>query len=106
MARKKEVRADAILQTMANTFRTRNKVYGDNYKRVGDVMKALFPNGVQLKTAEDFNRWHLFELAIVKITRFTTTGMTHVDSVHDAAVYLAMVESLTKADSPTIGVQR
>ena len=93
--------ADAadILAEMANTFRERNKVYGDNYKRVGDVMIALFPNGVQLRTAEEFNTWHLFELMIVKLTRFTNSNLKHKDSIHDAAVYAAMVESLLKEEA-------
>ena len=83
-AQKKD--AAKILEEMAETFRERNKVYGDNYKSVGAVMTALFPNGV--------NTWHLFELMIVKITRFANTEMMHKDSIHDAAVYAAMVESL------------
>lgn len=87
-----------ILAEMADTYRDRNKVYGDNYKRVGDVMMALFPNGVELKTQEAFNIWHLFELMIVKVTRFANTGLSHVDSIHDCAVYAAMVESLLKKD--------
>lgn len=95
--------ASVILDEMADTFRERNKVYGDNYKRVGDVMMALFPNGVVLRTAEDFNRWHLFELKIVKLTRFANSGLTHKDSVHDDAVYAAMVESLINDATAPIG---
>ena len=91
-----------ILIEMGNTYRERNKVYGDNYKRVGDVMVAMFPNGIALKTVEDYNRWHLFELMVVKLTRFAVSGLTHQDSIHDAAVYAAMVESLTNEDSPKI----
>jgi len=87
--------ADQILAEMADTFRERNKVYGDNYKRVGAVMAAMFPNGIQLIEEDEFNRWHLFELIIVKLTRFANSGLTHADSIHDAAVYCAMVESLT-----------
>lgn len=83
-----------ILAEMADTYRERNKVYGDNYKRVGDVMVALFPDGVNIKTDDQFNVWHLFELMIVKLTRFANSGLTHVDSIHDAAVYAAMVQSL------------
>ena len=90
----KMVKADKILDSMAETFRERNKVYGDNYKSVGAVMTALFPGGVSLTTKEQFNTWHLFELMIVKLTRFANTEMTHKDSIHDAAVYAAMVESL------------
>ena len=59
-----------ILEEMADTFRERNKVYGDNWKVVGEVMTSLFPNGVVLKTEEDYNIWHPFELLVVKITRF------------------------------------
>ena len=91
---KKKVDASIILQKMSFTFKERNKVYGDNYKTVGVVMSALFPAGVNLKTVDDYNTWHLFELMIVKLTRFANTNMTHKDSIHDAAVYAAMVESL------------
>ena len=88
-----------ILAEMAETFRERNKVYGDNYKRVGATMVAMFPQGVHLKTEEDFNRWHLFELMVVKLTRFANTGLMHQDSIHDAAVYAAMVESLINKET-------
>ena len=91
--------AAKILEEMADTFRERNKVYGDNYKTVGEVMLALFPNGVELKTVEDYNTWHLFELMIVKITRFANSDLNHKDSIHDTAVYAAMVESLIKGEN-------
>ena len=95
----KMVKADKILDSMAETFRERNKVYGDNYKSVGAVMTALIPGGVSLTTKEQFNTWHLFELMIVKLTRFANTEMTHKDSIHDAAVYAAMVESLMEEEN-------
>lgn len=88
-----------ILGEMAETFRERNKVYGDNYLRVGDVMVALFPEGVTIGTKEQFNVWHLFELMIVKLTRFANSGLSHEDSIHDLAVYAAMVESLIRKDN-------
>jgi hypothetical protein len=88
-----------ILAEMADTFRERNKVYGDNYKRVGDVMMALFPQGMSLTSAADFNKWHLFELMIVKLTRFANSGLTHQDSIHDLAVYAAMVESIVNQET-------
>ena len=90
--------AAQILEEMANTFRERNRVYGDNYKNVGEVMVALFPKGINLRSNDDFNIWHLFELMIVKITRFANSDLKHKDSIHDAAVYAAMVESLIKGE--------
>lgn len=90
---KQRTAADVLVE-MADTYRERNKVYGDNYKTVGAVMAALFPEGVELKTAADYNRWHLFELLVVKLTRFANSGLTHQDSIHDLAVYAAMVEAI------------
>ena len=85
-----------VLGEMADTFRERNKVYGDNYKFVGKVMMGLFPNGVEIKSAKEFNRWHLFELIIIKLTRFANSDLSHEDSIHDVAVYAAMIESLLR----------
>lgn len=96
---RKKINAAEILQNMANTFKERNLIYGDNYKTVGNVMIALFPDGVNLKTKDDFNLWHLLELMIVKLTRFANSELKHKDSIHDAAVYAAMVESLMKDEN-------
>lgn len=88
--------AAMILDQMADTFRQRNAVYGDNYRIVGPVMSALHPQGVALKTPRDHELFHLHSLLVVKLTRFATSGMTHQDSLHDLAVYAAMMESILK----------
>jgi hypothetical protein len=82
-----------LLAKMADTYRERNAVYGDNWRRVGDVMMSLYPEGMHLQDADAFNRWHLFELIVVKLTRFANSKLTHVDSIHDIAVYAAMLEA-------------
>jgi hypothetical protein len=87
-----DLKVPAILRKQIATFIERNRTYGDNWKALG-ALAILFPNGVTLKTPEDFIRWHLFEWAFGKITRFAGSGMTHTDSLHDAAVYLTMVEA-------------
>jgi len=95
-------RADAppsaadILGEMAETFRERNKVYGDNFRRVGHVLQALHPQGVTQNTALDHELFHLWSLLIVKASRFAVSGLTHEDSIHDLAVYAAMLESILK----------
>lgn len=83
----------AILQNMATTFAERNKVYGSNYKNVAPIIKALWPQGVPSSLVTT-DHWHLFELMVVKMTRFANSGLTHVDSVHDMAVYAAMIEAI------------
>ena len=85
-----------MLEEMARTYRERNEIYGDNFRLVGPVMMAMFPKGIELRTAQDFERWHLFELLVVKLTRFATSGLEHQDSIHDAGVYSAMIESIIK----------
>ena len=85
-----------ILRTMAETYEQRNAVYGDNFKNVAPLMKALFPDGVPERLVTT-STWHLFELVVVKLTRFANSNLKHTDSVHDIAVYSAMIESeLTK----------
>lgn len=82
-----------ILDEMADTFRQRNAVYGDNYRMVAKLVKVLFPYGVpsELVTSD---HWHLFEMKLVKLSRFAISGLTHIDSIHDDAVYSAMIESI------------
>jgi hypothetical protein len=81
-----------ILTAMAQTFRERNAVYGDNFKLVAPVMKALWPEGVPSALVTT-DHWHLFELIVVKLTRLATSGISHIDSIHDIAVYAAMIEA-------------
>lgn len=87
-----------VLRAMADTFEQRNSNYKDNSRMVPKIIRALFPAGVPstLVTEEE---WHLFELAIVKLTRFATSNMIHIDSIHDAAVYLAMIEAILQRKS-------
>ena len=90
---KKEKTAADVLAEMSNTFRERNAVYGDNYKMVAKIVAILLPNGVppELVVTDQF---HLFELIIVKLTRFSVSHLSHKDSIHDTAVYAAMIEAI------------
>lgn len=85
-------------ERMAETFRARSLVYGDNYLRFGDVMVALFPDGLELRTEDDWNRFGVLVQCIHKLTRYAAALPArggHADSAHDLAVYAAMLESLT-----------
>lgn len=94
--------ASVILHGMAKTFEERNAVYKDNYKLVGKLMAVLYPNGLPGSTERDYNLTHLWVLILVKLTRFVASGHSHRDSVHDIAVYAAMIEAiLNESDNPT-----
>jgi hypothetical protein len=88
---------DEILSEMALTFRERNAVYRDNYKQIPQLIKILFPQGVPPELVET-DQWHLFELKLVKLSRFAVSNLTHMDSIHDDAVYSAMIESILSED--------
>lgn len=87
--------AGDILASLAGLYRERNAVYKDNYKHIGGMMAALFPDGITLRTPNDHVRFHLFVLAMVKVTRYTNNWKTgHSDSAKDAAVYMAMLDAV------------
>lgn len=92
--------AGDILEAMAATFRERNAVYGNNYKMVAPLVRALFPNGVPPELVVT-DQWHLFELKLVKLSRFAISNLTHMDSIHDDGVYSAMIESILGAAKET-----
>lgn len=93
-----------LLMNSAHLFAERNAVYKDNFRVVGKVMKALFPEGIELKSEEDHNKFHLFMLAIVKLTRYAINYKEgHKDSIEDLIVYCAMVAALDHEKEGSIG---
>jgi hypothetical protein len=86
----------AMLEEMAATFKERNTTYRDNYLIVGQMLAALYPDGITLKTPEDFIRFHLVDWTIGKLSRWANTGMDHEDSIKDAAVYTTMLAAWTR----------
>ncbi len=85
-----------ILREAAKTFAQRNRVYRNNYKLIGPVMQALHPQGVTLHTADDHVVFQLWSMVLAKLSRFAVSGLTHLDSIHDLAVYAAMLESVLR----------
>jgi hypothetical protein len=88
--------ADEFLSEAAATFKDRNAIYGNNYLNVGKAMEGLFPAGLTIKSADDWNRLHIFLLGVIKQTRYANNWSAggHADSAHDNTVYSAMLESI------------
>ena len=82
------------LHEAVDTFCERNKIYKDGWVSHGGAMAALFPNGIQLKTPEDFSRFILFEMCVSKLNRYAQNFSDggHPDSVHDNGVYSFILE--------------
>jgi len=85
-----------ILSRLEKLYKDRNAEYGENFRVVGKVIEALFHDPPELFTEQDWNRWHLFELAIVKLTRYVEhyDKGGHKDSIEEMIVYLGMVAML------------
>ena len=86
-----------LLRACATTYEERNKLYGDNYKKFGRVMEAMFPEGLTLRSIQDFNRYGIFVQCASKLMRYAEklNKGGHQDSAHDLSVYAAMLEELT-----------
>lgn len=87
-----------LLRAAAATYEERNKLYGDNYKRIGQLMAIIFPDGIPCRTPEDHNRFGVWYMAFNKLVRYAYQMEQggHQDSAHDAMVYSGMLEELTK----------
>jgi len=88
-----------MLRESAGIYEQRNVLYGDNYKRFGKIMAVLFPNGIELKDEDDFNRFGIFVQVVSKITRYAENFVRggHDDSLDDNTVYSMMLKELDTA---------
>ena len=96
--------APDLLDAGAATFRERNRIYGNNYQRMGALMLALFPEGgiPEVITPEDANRLNLLIDCLGKLQRYAFSFHRggHRDSAHDLMVYAAMLEEMTSEREP------
>lgn len=82
------------LNDCSETYHAKHKIYGNNFLIIGKAMEAIFPEGLTIKTADDWNRIHLFLLNMVKVTRYANNYNTggHEDSLRDSIVYQSMLQ--------------
>lgn len=80
------------LARLGDTYRDRNKSYGNNYKMFGKMMLGIFPDGVTLKSERDFTRFGVFVQMAAKFGRYGNSFKTgHPDSLDDLSVYSQML---------------
>jgi hypothetical protein len=84
------------LEHAKQTFISRNEEYCNAYKSHGATMLTLLPDGIELKTEEDFNRYSAFSTIVGKLRRygFNFSKGGHQDSLTDIAAYAAMLKEL------------
>lgn len=84
------------LEKAARIYANRNETYGDTYKEFGDLMIALHPDGIELMTIDDYNRFGVYMQILSKIKRYSVNFKNggHKDSLDDLAVYVMMLQEL------------
>jgi hypothetical protein len=86
--------AAPMLRRMADTYRERRGTYGPSEQRFADVAMAMFPQGLTLRTREDWVRYGLLHQLLSKLARYAKDfHQPHVDSIHDVGPYAAMLEA-------------
>lgn len=99
MAAKKKQNQDRVVEMLNEAIAVReqrNADYADAYILHGNVVKALFPDGVKLDTPEDMRRFAVLDIIIGKLLRYTLNFDKggHDDSMKDISVYSNMLRHL------------
>jgi hypothetical protein len=90
--------ADA-LQCVARLLLSRDKEYRGSDTMLARVMSELHPEGLALNTIEDYHRFHIWMLMIVKVTRYAKNWEKgHEDSLRDLAAYSGMLIAIDRDD--------
>ena len=76
----------------------RAEKYGDNTAQIGEVLSILYPHGIHPESAEDFSKFAMLVLTVVKLVR-STHGPSHTDSLRDMANYALILSILCQREN-------
>jgi hypothetical protein len=78
---------------LSELYKERATWYGKDYKHLGESLVAMFPDGLKLSTAEEFNRFALFIHVHGKVMRYAQNMLRggHADSLDDISVYAQLM---------------
>lgn len=83
-----------IFEDNIKTYKERMETYGPTYRQYGHIMMGLFPKGIFVADAEQWNRLGVVQACVTKLARYCN-NLDHIDSAHDLSVYAAILEELT-----------
>ncbi len=72
----------------------KSKAAIDGCMRTGEVMKALFPDGIHIGSEEQFAAFRLFDRLVGDITHFAQTGLTKKAALRDICTHAMLLESV------------
>lgn len=62
--------------------------------RTGEVMRALFPEGIQLGNEEEFAAFRLFDRLVGDIAHFAQSGLKKQSTLRDISMHAMLLESV------------
>jgi hypothetical protein len=71
-----------------------SKVAIESCVHTGEVMDALFPEGLNLKNDHEFAVFRLFDRLVGDVANFARTGMTRPASLHDMMMHAKLLQDL------------
>lgn len=82
-----------ILDAVRLLYKRKDAEYGNAYVRAGHILAVLFPDGIELKTVQDHNRYTLVAHIVGDLCRYTGQFECggHKDSLDDLIAYGAML---------------
>jgi hypothetical protein len=88
------------LMEAAELYKSKNALYGNSYRKTGMLLEILFPDGIELKTSDDFNRFSVFTLLLGKIARYSNhwDNTDTEDTMTDLSVYAMMQKELDEME--------
>jgi len=80
--------------SLAKLHGERSRKYNYNYRRFGAMLKAFFPNGIILRSEDDFLRFAFLVHIFGKLSRYAENFKKggHADSLDDISVYAQMLQ--------------
>jgi len=84
---------EEILAKATETYSDRTLKYKNTWRPVADITKILYPNGITLKTSDDYAKFHILQWVIGKLVRYVQ-GNDDPDSIHDCGVYSFILEHI------------
>jgi hypothetical protein len=65
--------------------------------RTAELMRALFPNGLHLRSQQEFGTYRLFDGLVGSISQFAEAGMTHHGSLRAISLYATLLADLNSS---------
>jgi hypothetical protein len=92
---------EELMESALATFRDRRSSYGNSIDKFGEVMHALFPQGLGIDGPQQWAWLGLMVQVVHKLTRYSNSyyDQSSHDSIHDLGVYAFLLQELDRKTS-------